>query len=122
MSSKKDKYENKGKNESKDKKEKKGKYTDSVQDINAIRQQVVTEDFRGNIGKKALVMIGQYPFLIIGNIKEVVSDYVFIKAEFTNIAALDGFLYRVHIDDIEVYFIETKNHKIPHLDVFGEEC
>ena len=93
----------------------------SIMDINAIRQTVVSEDFEDNKGKKALVMIGQYPFLIIGNIKDVVSDYVFIKAKFTNIAALDGFLYRVHIDDIEAYFIETVKHKIPEMDVFGEE-
>lgn len=90
-------------------------------DINAIRQAVVTKDFEDNIDKKALVMIGQYPFLIVGNIEEVVSDYVFIKAEFTNIASLDGFLYRIHIDDIEVYFIETPAFKIPDLKVDGEE-
>ena len=93
----------------------------SIMDINAIRQTVVSEDFEDNKSKKALVMIGQYPFLIIGNIKDVVSDYVFIEAKFTNIAALDGFLYRVHIDDIEVYFIETAKHKIPEMDVFREE-
>lgn len=112
----------KEKNGNLDKRENKLNLGRLTPDINAIRQAVVTMDFKDNKGKKALVMIGQYPFLVIGNIEDIISDYVFIKAGFTNIAALDGFLYRIHIDDIEVYFIETENHKIPEMDVFGEEC
>ena len=90
-------------------------------DINAIRQSVVSQDFSNNIDQRVIVMLGQYPFLIIGWIKEVVGDIVLIKAEFTHISELDGFIFRIHLDDIEVYFIETESHKIPKLHISGEE-
>jgi len=102
-------------------KEKKAQYDIGNIDINAIRQSVVSQDFRNSINQRVIVMLGQYPFLIIGLIKEVVGDIVLIDAEFTNISELDGFEFRVHLDDIEVYFIETESHKIPKLHISGEE-
>lgn len=90
-------------------------------DINAIRQAVVSREFERKIGRRTIIMIAQYPFLIIGEIENVVSDYVFVKAEFTNVSELDGHLFRVHTDDIEVFFIETLQHPIPKINVFGEE-
>ncbi|WP_019241011.1 MULTISPECIES: hypothetical protein [Bacillus] len=89
-------------------------------DINAIRHAVVSREFEINIGKKALTLLAQYPFLVIGEIKEVTGDYVFIKAEVTNISELDGSLFRIHTDDIEVFFIETRGYKIPELKKFGK--
>ena len=102
-------------------KEKKSQYDFGNIDINAIRQSVVSQDFSNNINQRVIVLLGQYPFLIIGLIKEVVGDIVFIKAEFTHVSELDGFEFRIHLDDIEVYFIETEFHKIPKMHVSGEE-
>ncbi|KOP80563.1 hypothetical protein AMS59_04065 [Lysinibacillus sp. FJAT-14745] len=87
----------------------------SVPDINTIRQTVVTQAFENNIGVRALVLLSQYPFLIIGPIAEVVSDYLVIEAEITNITELDGEKFRVHIDDIEVFYIEKENRPIPDI-------
>ena len=84
--------------------------------INAIREYFVTIEFKENVGKRALLLIAQYPFLIIGPIKEVIGDYLVIKAEVTNIAELDDEVFRVHIDDIEVFYIEKAGKpKIPNI-------
>jgi hypothetical protein len=90
-------------------------------DINAIRQAVVSKEFKLNDGNRVLVMISQYPFLIVGRIKSVVSDYVLIEAEVTNIFELDGEVFRVHIDSIEVFYIENEGIQIPDIRK-GEDC
>ena len=74
--------------------------------INAIREFFVTVEFKESVGERALILISPFPFLIIGTIQEIVSDYLVIKAEVTNIAELDDEVFRVHIDDIEVFYIE----------------
>ena len=85
-------------------------------DINAIREFFVTVEFKENVGERALILISPFPFLIIGTIQEVVSDYLVIKAEVTNIAELDDEVFRVHIDDIEVFYIEKPGKpKIPNI-------
>lgn len=84
-------------------------------DINAIREAVVSLEFQNNIGKRALVLISSFPFLFIGTIEEVVSDYLMIKAEVTNVTELDDETFRVHIDDIEVFYIENEGRKIPDI-------
>jgi hypothetical protein len=51
----------------------------------------------------------------------VVSDYVLIEAEVTNIFELDGEVFRVHIDSIEVFYIENEGIQIPDIRK-GEDC
>ena len=75
-------------------------------DINAIRQAVVSREFKDNKGQRALILIAPYPFLIIGTIFEVVSDYVVIDAQVTNVSELDDERFSIHIDDIEVFYIQ----------------
>ncbi|BDH61521.1 hypothetical protein MTP04_16510 [Lysinibacillus sp. PLM2] len=84
-------------------------------DINSIRQSVVSGEFENNVGNRALLLIFPFPFLIIGRIKNVVSDYVIIESEVTNVTELDGENFRVHIDDIEVFYIEKQGRKIPDI-------
>ena len=84
-------------------------------DINAIREAVVAETFSVNVGRRALILISPYPFLIIGEIISVTSDYLVIKAEVTNVAEFDDEVFRVHIDDIEVFYIEKNGKKIPDI-------
>ncbi|WP_413366295.1 hypothetical protein [Lysinibacillus sp. 3P01SB] len=84
-------------------------------DINAIREAVVSLEFQNNIEKRALILISSFPFLIIGTIEEVVSDYLVIKAEVTNVTELDGEVFRIHIDDIEVFYIEKEGREIPDI-------
>nr|WP_232337001.1 hypothetical protein [Lysinibacillus timonensis] len=85
-------------------------------DINAVREFVVTQEFRENIGSKALLLISPFPFLIIGTIKAVNGDYLIIKADVTNVVELDDEIFRVHIDEIEVFYIEKPGQpKIPDI-------
>ena len=84
-------------------------------DINAIREAVVAETFYKNIGRRTFILMSQYPFLIIGEIINVISDYLVIKAEVTNVAEFDNEVFRVHIDDIEVFYIEKDGKKIPDI-------
>ncbi|MFP7471349.1 hypothetical protein SFC55_10115 [Niallia taxi] len=86
-------------------------------DVNAIRQAVVTNKFRQSIGKRTFILLGPYPFMVIGTILEVVSDFVRIKVEVTNISELDGEIFSLHLDEIDVFFIEDGKYKIPNLNV-----
>ncbi|WP_054712807.1 hypothetical protein [Bacillus sp. JCM 19041] len=88
-------------------------FTESGTPINEIRQAVVTEAFRDAIGQRVLVLIPQFPFLIIGEIVDVVSDYVLIDVETTHITEFEERVIRLHLDDIEVFFIEDGNTEIP---------
>lgn len=90
-----------------------------AQDINAIREYVVAKTFSKNVGRRALILMPPYPFLIIGEIMNVISDYLVIKAEVTNVAEFDNEVFRVHIDEIQVFYIEKDGKKIPDIrDVY----
>ncbi|TSI06691.1 hypothetical protein [Lysinibacillus sp. BW-2-10] len=89
---------------------------DGMTNINDIRYSVVSGHFQNNPGKRALLLIFPFPFLIIGKIVDVVSDFVVIKAEVTNVTELDDEEFRVHLDDIEVFYIEQPDgSKIPDI-------
>jgi hypothetical protein len=85
------------------------------QDINAIRMAAVDEQFRNSIGKRALILMAEVPFLIIGKIAKVESDYVFIDVESTHIDQLEGKLFRIHLDRIMSFYIEKNGRPIPSL-------
>ncbi|MEK3883153.1 hypothetical protein [Paenibacillus sp. PL2-23] len=93
---------------------KKGKHDKKYgMDINAIRQYALCQEFERNVGQRAFILISAYPFMIIGTIVRVHSDFVFIETEVTNIAELDNELFRLHIDQIAVFYIEDGNCRIP---------
>lgn len=83
------------------------------QSINAIRQAAVSREFSNNTGNKALVMISPFPFMVIGKIVKVVEDFVFFDVKTTHISELEGKVLRIHLDDIEVFYIENGGPKIP---------
>jgi hypothetical protein len=85
------------------------------QEVNKIRHAVVVHAFKDNVGQRALILIGPFPFLVIGKITEVNDDFVFITVETTHIDELEGRVLRIHIDDVEVFFIEDGNHSIPRI-------
>lgn len=81
--------------------------------INEIRQATVSKEFSNSTGNKALILISPFPFLVIGKIVKVVEDFVFFDVETTHISELEGKILRVHLDDIEVFYIENGGPKIP---------
>lgn len=91
------------------------KQLSSETDINGIRHAVVSQEFENNQNNRALILIAPYPFLVIGKIIEVVSDFVVIEAEVTNVSELDDEKFNIHIDDIEVFYIEKDGRAIPDI-------
>lgn len=83
--------------------------------INEIRQQVVTEAFATSSGERSLIFISSFPFICIGTILKVESDYVFLDIETTYISELEDKVMRIHIDDIDVFYIENGGPSIPKI-------
>lgn len=81
--------------------------------INQIRQDVVTDTFIESIGQRVFILLPQFPFLVIGEITEVVGDFVFVFVETTHITELEDKVLRIHIDDIHVFYIENDGPPIP---------
>ena len=86
-----------------------------TQSINEIRQEALVAEFRESIGSRILVLTESYPFFFVGRITNVESDTVFIKVELCNVPEFDNVVLRTHIDNIQVYFIETPLHPIPEI-------
>jgi hypothetical protein len=91
-------------------------HADKGKPINDIRQAVLVQTFKEAKGKRVLVMTPFFPFLIIGEIVNVISDFVFIKIETTHIQEIEGEKIRIHIDDIDVFHIEEEGNPIPRLN------
>ncbi|PID00894.1 hypothetical protein [Sporosarcina sp. P29] len=86
------------------------------QPINIIREEGISTHFSQNINKKVLILTEAFPFMFIGEIISVVDDFVEMKVQNTSIPALEGKTWFVHIDSIEVFYIETETGiKIPEL-------
>lgn len=83
--------------------------------VNRIRQEALVAEFREYIGNRILVMTESYPFFYVGRITDVESDTVFIKVEISNVPEFDNIVLRIHIENIQVYFIETPQHPIPEI-------
>lgn len=83
--------------------------------INQIRRQVVTEAFIEGIGHRAFIMTAEFPFVFIGPIMKVVGDFAYIDTETTSINALDGNVFRIHLDEISVFYIENGGPEIPSI-------
>lgn len=84
-------------------------------DINAIRNEAVEQAFRAAGGKRTLIMTAEFPFMLIGRILQVESDYVFIDVETTHIDPLEDKIFRVHSDRIVSFYIEEPGRPIPHI-------
>ncbi|PID15377.1 hypothetical protein CSV63_06210 [Sporosarcina sp. P34] len=79
------------------------------QPINLAREEGISAHFGQNIGKKVLILTEAFPFMFIGEIISVVDDFAEMKVQTTSIPALEGKTWFVHIDTIEVFYIETEN-------------
>lgn len=84
-------------------------------DINFIRESAVEETFKKSIGKKVLILTQEFPFLVIGKIKNVEGDYVFVDVETTHIDPLENRVFRIHLDRVEVFYIEKPGKLIPKI-------
>lgn len=84
-------------------------------DLNAIRRAVVCRTFKQNINRRVLLLQESFPFLFIGKIKAVEGDFLKLKVEVTNITEFDGEMFRIHLDTVQVFYIEDDKHVIPDI-------
>ncbi|QED46202.1 hypothetical protein [Cytobacillus dafuensis] len=84
--------------------------------INDIREEAIVTHFRKNKDKKVFILTESFPFMFIGKIKEVLDDTAVLDVQTTSVPALEGKEWILHIDAIEVFYIETGiGPKIPDL-------
>ncbi|WP_246938571.1 hypothetical protein [Bacillus pinisoli] len=84
--------------------------------INDIHDEALIEHFVNGIGRRAFLLTPAFPFLFIGTIKDVVEDLLVMDVETTHIAQLENREWHIHIDSIEVFFIERDNGpRIPNV-------
>lgn len=90
--------------------------------VNDIREVALVNHFKKNIERRVFILTESFPFMFIGKIKDVLGDIVVLDVQTTSIPALEGKEWNVHIDAIDVFYIETKTGpKIPHLKDSSEE-
>ncbi|WP_039042063.1 hypothetical protein [Sporosarcina sp. ZBG7A] len=86
------------------------------QTINGVRQQALVEHFSKKVGRRVFILTESFPFMFIGKIIKVVDDSIELYVQTTSVPALEGKTWFVHIDAIEVFYIETGvGAKIPDL-------
>ena len=73
------------------------------------------QTFRRAVGKRALLLLSSFPFLIIGTVRNAVDGLVCVEAETTHLSELEGKLVWVRLDAVEVFYIEDGPHAIPRL-------
>lgn len=78
----------------------------SFNSVNTKLQEAVFQHFRDGIGRKVFCLTPGFPFLLIGVIREVIDDMVIINVETTHSATLEDREWILHIDSIEVFYIE----------------
>ena len=84
--------------------------------VNDTREVVLAKHFSKNIGRRVFILTESFPFIFIGKIKEILGDIVVLDVQTTSVSALEGKEWYVHIDSIDVFYIETGiGAKIPHL-------
>ncbi|MCP8615274.1 hypothetical protein [Salirhabdus salicampi] len=68
-------------------------------------------------GKRAFFLISQYPFMLIGTVKDVFEDYVEIEADTSIIDTFEQRNWFIHIDTIQTFYDEEEGGpKIPTLN------
>lgn len=84
--------------------------------VNDNREVALVNHFNKNIGRRVFILTESFPFMFIGKIKDVLGDIVVLDVQTTSVPALEGKEWYVHIDSIDVFYIETGiGAKIPHL-------
>ena len=84
--------------------------------VNELREEALVNYFNKNIGRRAFILTEAFPFMFIGKIKEILGDIVVLEVQTTSVPALEEKKWNVHIDSIDVFYIETGiGPKIPHL-------
>lgn len=83
---------------------------------NESREIALVTHFKKHIGKRVFILTEAFPFMYIGNINGVIRDLVVIDVQTTSVPALEGKKWNLHIDSIDIFYIEEESGpKIPYL-------
>lgn len=77
--------------------------------------RALEQAFRRAVGKRALLLLNSFPFLIIGTLREAAGGLVRVEAETTHITELEGRPIWVRLDAVEVFYIEDDRYPIPRI-------
>ncbi|WP_254052761.1 hypothetical protein [Bacillus sp. V59.32b] len=95
---------------------------DALDMINVERMNAVVAHIRAGIGRKIFMLTPQFPFMFIGIIDDVIDDVVVLEVETTHFQQLENRRWVIHIDQIEVFFIERDDAPlIPELKDLDSE-
>lgn len=79
-----------------------------------LRDAALAQEFANNVGRRAFILTFPFPFLFIGKIVKVESDFVFLLTETSQVSEFEGLVARININEIDVFFIEqATGPKIP---------
>lgn len=93
-----------------------------VENINAVRRAAVTKTLKESVCRRILILTAEFPFLIIGEIRKVEGDYVYVHVETTNVDEFEKRTMRIHVDRIIVFHIETTEYPIPKIGQENSFC
>ncbi|OCA90513.1 hypothetical protein A8F94_01100 [Bacillus sp. FJAT-27225] len=86
-------------------------------DHNVTHDAALTAVFERSIDRRVFILTPSYPFMFIGEIKDVVEDTVEVFVETTHFAQLENRSWFIHIHNIEVFYIEYPGEiEIPKLN------
>jgi hypothetical protein len=89
---------------------------EAYQSINDIHEESLIEVFAAAKGRRAFMLLPNYPFMFIGKIEDVLDDMVSLQVETTQFPALENVTWHIHIHNIEVFYIEkSTGPRIPRL-------
>ncbi|MCI2255562.1 hypothetical protein L2D08_14405 [Domibacillus sp. PGB-M46] len=84
---------------------------------NVMHDMALVDYFRASIGQRAFILTPSYPFMFIGEIVSLIGDQVELAVETTHFAQLENRNWLIHIDNIEVFYIEFPGDpRIPELN------
>ena len=83
----------------------------------SVRNQTeFTEFVTRGIGKRALFLTAEFPFISIGTITDVVVDYVLVDVDTAEQAIFEDRIWAIHIEAIRVIYYEMDGFpRIPEL-------
>lgn len=85
--------------------------------INEIHDEELINHFREGIGSKVFILSPSYPFMFIGEILDVIQDFIEVAVETTHFQPLENRIWLIHTDNIEVFYIERPGEpRIPELN------
>jgi hypothetical protein len=91
-------------------------YLSRYQSINTMHDEELINHFRDGIGHKVFILTPSFPFMFIGKIISIAEDTVEVFVETTHFDQLENRTWFIHIDNIEVFYIERPGEpKIPEL-------